>query len=670
MMVRALVLASALIASAQAAEFRSDFERLIREAQDSPLATAEKAQALTHPEWRDRILRQAFASAVARDSEAARQLVPKVLDRPWAGSVSFQQALRVAVGLPEAQQKAFLMAVAKNNPQVAVRDYERYRDLPFATELFESAVLLAPDEAVAVATGTSEAARVVRETLEASSRREITVLSNLLRDSSLDEVSRMRLALFVPLVSDAQLAKLHSRVTEDHTYFASLVDQQLRTPSRLLERALEMHAQTALISVRDGGAYERKQLNAYSARDLYFLLVYGRTEATGRTDKNVFVFDIVFDDALRPKLKGKPASKLLAEVRYAGLRHFLALAAGRDRLASFWKLAGPDTVAADLLARTVRNLDAAKNPLEQAVAAAEVLDTLRSPARLKPLARIIRLEHGRLKAAGDRRNQTLYGMLAVRFARNNPKLDPELDKLARTYAGYVQETRVLEQSELFRNQVDVQRHFFWNDSDGVESFESFIDTYGTDPRWHIEKKSEYVHLSASGARGRKIEIYANVPVDLLAPGNRHRALEVNARQEKISRILADRKLEPLVLVHRGHSYHLEKTLPYLSHSARLVYLGSCNGMDKMAAVAERASSAQIIATRGVGTMKVNDPTLKAINDELLASGRLQWASFWPVLARRVGVTNDDFREYIPPHQNAAASLLGAYFEFLLSDSGQ
>ena len=119
-----------------------------------------------------------------------------------------------------------------------------------------------------------------------------------------------------------------------------------------------------------------------------------------------------------------------------------------------------------------------------------------------------------------------------------------------------------------------------------------------------------------------------------------------------------------MLIHRGHTWYVDQSLRYLAPSCRLVYLGSCRGMTSAYTVIVQANQAQMIATNGVGTQTVNDPLLKAINDELLRGGKiLEWERFWQVQQARLG-SNPDFRDYIPPPRNIAAIMLAAYYDAL------
>ena len=116
------------------------------------------------------------------------------------------------------------------------------------------------------------------------------------------------------------------------------------------------------------------------------------------------------------------------------------------------------------------------------------------------------------------------------------------------------------------------------------------------------------------------------------------------------------------MIHRGHTWYVDESLRYLTPSARLVFLGSCHGMESAYAVMAIANRAQMIATRGIGTQSINDPLLKAINDELLKNAStLEWDPFWRIQETKLG--GQTFRDYIPPPRNAAAIMLAAYYDY-------
>jgi hypothetical protein len=210
----------------------------------------------------------------------------------------------------------------------------------------------------------------------------------------------------------------------------------------------------------------------------------------------------------------------------------------------------------------------------------------------------------------------------------------------------------------------LERYFFWDDDDGVESFANFRKSYEHDPLWKIEEHGGYIELTGHGPLGRTIEVFANIPIDIRLSANRAREGEALRRQASITAELARRSLTPAMLVHRGHAFHVEKTLGFVTPAARLVVLGSCRGVPEIHRVIEASHRAQVIATSGVGAMDINDSILKALNTRLLrAEGQIRWTDFWREEESRSG-KSALFRGYLTPDRDEAAAFLSAYYQAL------
>jgi hypothetical protein len=321
----------------------------------------------------------------------------------------------------------------------------------------------------------------------------------------------------------------------------------------------------------------------------------------------------------------------------------------RNRLDSFVQLAGEAPLAA-----AMRGIDRSAKPLEEAVAAAEVLDALEGVGRIRAARDALVAEHDR---ATTPRARGLYGLL---LARLHSKLAPTDDarRVAESYLAHFQEPRALLVPPLFNDsKVCHQRHFFYNDDDGVESYDEFRATYSADPNWSWKTHGDWIHVVGTGTAGRSIEVWANIPVASFGA-------EADARIHGLTKLMSERRISPTVVVHRGHAYHVERTIAALGPAARLVYLGSCRGTDRIDAVMSIARSAQVVATRSIGTKEINDPLLKSLNDAILrAEDRIDWAPFWSGVSAKVGHYKL-FADYIPPHRNSAAILLAAYYDYL------
>ena len=205
-------------------------------------------------------------------------------------------------------------------------------------------------------------------------------------------------------------------------------------------------------------------------------------------------------------------------------------------------------------------------------------------------------------------------------------------------------------STLFANGVSIHRYFFYNDDDGKQSFASFMAHYHRDKAWHIEDHGSFVHLR-SQVPGRQIEIYANKFTDDEQGIN------------DIDEVLRQRRVTPSVIVHRGHSIYVDRTLEKLPVTAALVYLGNCGGNTLLETVLSQAPKAHILTTQGIGSITINDPLLKALNGYLLHGKDMTWQRFWRHIEATLG-RNPRFVDYVPPDKNASAVFLRAYYSFI------
>lgn len=322
--------------------------------------------------------------------------------------------------------------------------------------------------------------------------------------------------------------------------------------------------------------------------------------AYGRAEEDDKLFGPVFDGLLLPKLHGAALPALR-------MRQFLAAAAEHNRLDAFLRAAGDAC-----LERAVEGIET----LEDALEVVEILDAL---PQGKWRSRI---------GASFRRDRPLEALLAARAGA------------APESARFFRDTMRLALPE----GPVTERMIFHADDDGVESFDSFRRSYAGDAQWRWEDRGDWVRVT-----GGRVTIVANKPM--------------GEGQQQISRYLGEAGVEPAIFVHRGHSYHVDRSLRYLTNGARLVFLGSCRGLGVTADVLAIAPDAEVVATRAVGTAGVNDPLLKAINEALrTGSGVVEWPALWRTMRTKVG--GAVFEDYLPPYANGPAQFAAAYYAWL------
>jgi hypothetical protein len=95
-------------------------------------------------------------------------------------------------------------------------------------------------------------------------------------------------------------------------------------------------------------------------------------------------------------------------------------------------------------------------------------------------------------------------------------------------------------------------------------------------KWKISKTRNWIAIRSNS--DKPIVIYANMPLDT------KEELDLKA-QDSLVDFLKEQSIEPVVLIHRGHSYHLNNTLKRLTPFVKLAILGSCGGANSAISIA-------------------------------------------------------------------------------------
>jgi HEAT repeat protein len=374
---------------------------------------------------------------------------------------------------------------------------------------------------------------------------------------------------------------------------------------------------------------------------LYHLMVLAEEELFTSTYNGLY-------SRLRDKMRtGTPVNgaQLLEENGNYGFRDFLKLASNYNQLDNFLQTMDVP-LQEGLIKRFATGFHKERDRLEQAVAVADTIGTLTNARVLRTVADTLEQNFKQLETT-DKRSADLYGLLGALY-KDRSVTTPWLQEANKDYQ--LPDLSKLDVNALFQpNGKHIQHHFFYHDEgkapDGTNSFNHFKATYAGRPGWNMETHDGYIIIRSTGPK--VVEIYANDPT---------------VDEKGIDSILArfkESNIEPQAVFHRGHSYHVHKTLRHLKPSVKLVSLGSCGGYNNVNEVLSKAPEAAIISTKGVGTMLVNDPLFKLLNDHLRTGQPLVWGQFWGMVERQPFAGNRDFRNYIPPHKNYGVTYLVA-----------
>lgn len=459
-------------------------------------------------------------------------------------------------------------------------------------------------------------------------------ISSLLQELVVEKMTLQRAAWIVSRGSDWKFFEVLMRIKSKPDYLAKLsVERELRGSSlRVVQTINGLHDWPDRI--RFGWVKDA------NSRELYTLMVYGEEEIF--TSSFNGLFDRLIDALKREKIDG---DQLLEKLGYNKFRTLIKLCAGFNRLNEFLETMDENSRKV-LLEKFIKDIDKEKDSLEQAVVIADTFSMVEDKEILKVLQETIREEYERTKLEESKEGRILYGLLAGMFGKKAVINEAWIKEMAKRYQ--LPDLTRIPSEELFnRNGLNTQWYFFYNDEDGRCSFRSFLSQYKGRRGWKIEDKGSFIIIKST-RNGKKIEIYANKPE------------AARKGPEEIAKIFKERNIQPIVLVHRGHSYHVPKTIERISSNARIVPLGSCGGYNNIGAVLGRAFKAHIISTKAKGTMLVNDPLLKMLNEEILSSKDIHWPDFWQKAEKRLGRISD-FKNYIPPHKNLGVLFLKAYY---------
>ncbi|MBP6060702.1 MAG: hypothetical protein KA515_01705 [Candidatus Pacebacteria bacterium] len=390
-----------------------------------------------------------------------------------------------------------------------------------------------------------------------------------------------------------------------------------------------------------------KVLKDLSPEKIYFLLVSAEDEIYTSS------FNGIFNRLLEHQAKaGLSSEELLNRVGHKNFRTFIKLLASYNRLEDFLKTLSIDK-RAQLMKDFVKNIETQRDFLAQAVTVVDTLGSIKDQAILGMLQQTVYSEYERVSKDKNKRGEVVYGLLAGIFTENSNSGNDLVRKISERYK--LSDLNELSSVDLVnKDNINVQQYFFYDDEDGKNSFLNFYKQYQK-PGWKIEEHPNYISIVfESKNAGPRMEIYANRP-DKESEG-----------VDDIKQIFEERKLQPQVIVHRGHSYHASATIEKIPNSAKLVSLGSCGGYNNMTNVLAMSPQAQVLSTKGTGTMRVNDPLLQMLNENILQGQGVNWPTFWSKVENKIGETQD-FRNYVPPHKNLGVMFLKAYKKILIDE---
>jgi len=393
-----------------------------------------------------------------------------------------------------------------------------------------------------------------------------------------------------------------------------------------------------------------KCIDSLSPEALYFIMVYGQDEIY--TSSFVGSFHRMLD-----KMKPMTGEQLLEKVHYDKFRTFIRMCSGFNTLSAFLGTMNEERKTA-LMKNFVGNLGNGKDDdLEDAVDVADAYGSIRDTSLSDFLLQEVLNNYELSAKEKNKKGVIVYGLLTTLF-QGARATDNDSEALAQSERLKIPPVNIVPYKSLMGDtSVIFEQFFFFGDEDGKNSYESFLTNF-KDGKWKIVKDKFWIMITST--TGKPVVIYANLPIP--EPDDEE-------AQNQLCKFLNEHNIHPSIIVHRGHSYHLPLTLDRLSRQTKIVVLGSCGGYHNLATVLDHSPDAHIISSKQTGTMKVNEPIVKEMNDQLLAGKDINWIAMWKSLneyfdKKYPGVKNNEvkekFSDYVPPYKNLGAIFIKSY----------
>lgn len=556
-------------------------------------------------------------------------------------SFAFQQN----AGLPDVRNLLILKDCQKN-PGKVMTILSAHPDAPFADSLIAIAAKHNQEELYNFAASTNALGTRIRK----SSDPLVKIISQMARLKTGRQ--------YFPFLDDLYkgkrtFAQIDSVMDDSVKYYKLLVQTEISYADRMIRRdtPLVMHTLTARLQqkARDvfineiNGLHELpdavrfKKIENLNAQELYYLAVLGEEEIYTSSYTHG-VYPMVFK-----KMKVPRGDSLLLSVRFDHFKKWIKMAANYNTLDDFLKTMEKEN-AEILMKAFVKGLDKT-NSLEDAVDVANSYASITDQGLQSLILNQVQLNLEEAKRVNNIRGQRIYGILNTLFLSMDPANNIDVAAALGIPPVYFMPNKSLKDSA---GRIVVEQ-FFYGDKDGQTVFNAFVRGF-SNGNWKISSTNQWVAVSST--RGVPVTIYANKPLD------EEKGLDAEA-QSALNKYLAEKDLNPTVVIHRGHSYYLNSTIAQLAPSAKVIVLGSCGGYQSLNQVLGICPYAQIISSKQTGSGLINAPLISALMETAREGKDLNWPGLWGNLSQ-IFKKNDTFADYVPPHKNLGAVFIMAY----------
>ena len=385
-----------------------------------------------------------------------------------------------------------------------------------------------------------------------------------------------------------------------------------------------------------------KAIDSLSAVDLYFMMIMGENDMYTSSFKHSYA-------RFLQRLGKEPRTdSLLQYVHYDFFKKFIKMTANFNKLDNFLSYM-PQSSSEALMREFIANLDNTGN-LEDAIDVADSYSSITDKKLQSTILGYVMSNEKDCIEKNNGRGKTIYSLLKTIFLSADTTNKINLTSLLGIPSIYEIENKEMKDDS---GRI-IQQVYWYGDKDGKTFFPSFINSFSP-KEWTITFNSEWYEIRSKKGN---VWVFANRPLD-------NDANLDDSAQIHLNNYLYENNMQPAVVVHRGHSYWLPRTIRRMAGDAKIVVLGSCGGFKNLTDIIEINPDAHIISTKEIGAGDINRPILNYLNQTFESGKTLVWKNMWSSLTKLFVADpsisiRDSWENYIPPYKNLGAIFLKGY----------
>lgn len=540
------------------------------------------------------------------------------------------------------EDKAYVFeTVGTELPAIMIKRLPEFAKEKYADPIVAAAARVVPGTILNYATSTSYLSSVVR-------RNQDPLVQTIVKIGSISRDPLKALPFLGPIYHENMtIAQVDEAARSNISYYKALVAAELLNDSigkAPLDKEVNYRG-LQLVRVVNS-LHERPNpvrfasIMGYDAPELYFMIIGSQDE--------IYTSSFVFmANRLLEKMKPEAGDAFLKRIHFYRFRTWIRMCAGYNMLSPFLATM-TEQDKGNLMKEFVAGLEkGGPNDLEDAVDVADAFGSITDQKLMDFLEKEVIKNYEKCK--DNEKGTIVYGLLSTIMSnsKNSKELTGKLSIIPPiTYVPYNQ--------LVDSNQSVIIQAFFYGDPDGHMSFNSFHSNFPA-AQWTKTSNKYWIHYSYKGKY--PVDVYANYPGD-------EEKNEDIAAQKQLQAYFTQKDIHPTIVIHRGHSYHLNGSLKNLDPEVKVVMLGSCGGYHNLAKVLDKSPDANIISTKQTGAMSVNEPIIKELLKQLTKGEDIDWIQSWEDLAqffsKRSAHERDLFSDYVPPNENLGAIFIKAY----------